>query len=218
MINTTTTLMISLENSDYFHPTKYFRQLSVMLVMHNEPDLRQQGIAERAGMSGAMVNGYIKQLRDSGYITTQKKNRRDLEYKLTEMGRELLVFHLMECSAEIVQLYGQAKNELVRRLTETFRTDEFTRVALYGGSETGRLVLESLKPFVNVKIVAVIDSDSEKWGNFIGQHVVQGPEILGNIEVDYIIISSFARQNEIYSYLTKTILINANILRLSSLQ
>lgn len=168
-------------------------------------------------MSGAMVNAYIKQLKENGHITIHQKNRRDLEYELTQTGKEQLIFHLMECSAEIVQLYSKAKHELVKRLNEVFSNTGNTRIALYGGSETCRLVLESLEHFTHVKIVAVVDSDSGKWGSTIGAHVVQGPEILENAQVEYVIISSFARQNEIYNHLSESALTDAQILRLSSL-
>lgn len=209
--------MIRLENSKYFNPTKMFRQLSVMLAMHHEPDLRQQGIAERVNMSGAMVNGYVKQLKSAGYIHVKEKNKRDLEYRLTKAGCEKLVFHLMECSAEIVQLYSQAKRELIERLSEFFEKRVVVRVMLYGGSDTGGLVVEALENFDNVKVVAVVDSDSMKWGTAIGSHIVQGPAILEQATVDYIIISSFARQNEIYDLLRKIPITEEKILKLSSL-
>lgn len=214
---TGTSAMIRLHHSEYFLPTKMFRQLSVMLAMQHEPDLRQQGIAEKVNMSGAMVNGYIKQMKRAGFIHVKEKNRRDYEYLLTQAGREKLVFHLMECSAEIVQLYSQAKRELIARLSDFFAERTLVRVMLYGGSDTGCLVVEALENLDNVKVVAVVDSDSMKWGTAIGSYVVQGPAILEQIMVDYVIISSFARQDEIYNLLLKIPIAEGKILKLSML-
>jgi len=209
--------MIHLHHSEYFHPTKMFRELSVMLAMQHEPDLRQQGIAEKVNMSGAMVNGYIKRLKSDGFIDVKEKNKRDFEYRLTRIGREQLVFHLMECSAEIVQLYSQAKRELIQRLSDFFTEETLVRVMLYGGSDTGCLVVEALENLDNVKVVAVVDSDNMKWGTAIGSYVVQGPAILEQTMVDYTIISSFARQDEIYNLLLKIPIPEEKILKLSSL-
>ena len=209
--------MVELKRSTYFLPTKQYRQLSIMLTMCREPDLRQQEIAEQVNMSGAMVNGYIKQLNEAGFIKIEKKNKRDFEYRLTELGRRQLMDHLMACSAEIVQFYSMAKEELIQRLDDIFVDGQPAKVILYGGSETARLVVSSLERFSAVKIMAIVDSDSQKWGCSIGGFAIQNPDILSKINPDWIIIASFAKQDDIYESLQIKHNVSARILKLSSL-
>ncbi len=209
--------MINLNSTKYLHPTKHFRQLSVMLALHNDPDLRQQDIADQVNMSGAMVNSYIKQMKDGGSIAIESKNRRDLKYRLTKNGHEELMSHLMACSSEIVELYRAAKFAIAQQLAKCFENDKFLRVLLYGGSETARLVMSVLENFPNVDIVGVVDNDANKWGSAINSYVIARPEMEMKKSVDCIVISSFSRQNEIFEAIRDLGTTGIRIVRLSLL-
>ena len=209
--------MVDLTSSAYFLPTKKYRQLSIMLTLCREPDLRQQEIADQVNMSGAMVNGYIKQLKEEGYLDIEKKNKRDFAYRLTQSGRRQLMVHLMACSAEIVRFYSMAKDELIQRLADVFAGGDVVKVILYGGSETARLVVSALERFPAVKILAIVDNDSRKWGELIGSYAIQPPEILSRMKPEWIIIASFAQQDEIDELLQNKHKVTARILKLSSL-
>ncbi len=188
-----------------------------MLAVHNDPDLRQQDIADQVNMSGAMVNTYIKEMKGSGYILIENKNRRDLQYRLTEKGRQLFMQQFVHCSAEIVELYRKTKFDLSKRLHQVFDGDEVVSVLLYGGSETARLVISVLEYFNNVKIVAIVDRDAGKWGNCMNSYVIQSPVITSEIQFDCIVISSFARQGEIFNEIQGIGREDIRIVQLSSL-
>lgn len=209
--------MINIESSEFFLPTKRLRSLSVLLTIHHCPDIRQQQIAEKVGMSGAMVNSYIKHLKADGYLDVKKKNGRDLDYRLTDSGRMQVMIALMSFSAEIVQLHSKAKDELISRLQKVFHNGDLTKVVLYGGSETARLVVGALEEFPTVNIAAVLDTDARKWGDMIAGYVIQSPQILNQINPDKIIIASFARQKEIEGLLCDANISNDIIIRLSTL-
>lgn len=209
--------MITLDSIEYLTPTKHFRELSVMLALHNDHDLRQQEIANQVNMSGAMVNSYIKQLKECGWVVVENKNRRDFTYRLSSTGQKHLVQHLMACSAEIVELYKKAKLELVNQLKENFAGDETVKVMLFGGSETARLVISVLAYFPNVEIVGVVDNDAEKWGTVIDSYEIRQPESAKAIAFDCFVISSFAKQDEIFEAIRAFGKTGIRIVKLSSL-
>ena len=209
--------MINLEQSSFFLPTKEFRELSILLTVLHEPNLSQQAIASKTDLSGSMVNGYIRELTKNSLIAVEARNKRDKLYKLTEAGRRKLMNSLMNCSAEIVQLYSQAKTEIINKLKEHLLGNGSMRLVLYGGADTAQLVNNALEQFPHVHIAAIVDNDASKWGVRIGNHVIQSPLVLENVMIDCIIISSFARQNEIYTFIKKYEEQGIKIIRLSTL-
>lgn len=189
--------MINLAASHFFLPTKNFRMLTLLLIINEGKRSSQHAIAEQAGLSSAMVNGYVKQFIKDGYLSVERINKRDCEYSLTSQGRELLTDHLMACSAEIVQLYAQAQEEIVNKLRSVFAGSAKVQVALFGGSQTARFVLSAIEQFPQVLVTAIVDNDQQKWGQVLGRHVIQSPEILEHMNFQHVIVASFAKQNEI---------------------
>lgn len=209
--------MLDLSNSLFFLPTKQFRELSILLVMHHDSELSQHAIASMTQLSGAMVNGYVKQMRKGGLIDIINKNKRDKVYQLTSIGKETLMSHLVNCSTELVQLYSYVKEELQERLRSSLPHKDPQKVILFGGSDTAQLVLSAIETVPNVNIAAIVDNDNNKWGSKLGQFVIQSPSILEEMSFDCVVVSSFARQDEIYhsiSYLEER---GVKIIKLSSL-
>lgn len=189
--------MINLSASQFFLPTKKFRKLSILLVINSIKGLSQHGIADQAGLSSAMVNGYIKDFIRDDCLEVVEINRRDREYLLTPKGEKLLMDALMACSAEIIQLYSQAEAEISRKMETFFADRKKMQVVLFGGSQTARFVLNIIEQFPQIFVTAIVDNDQEKWGQVIGRHVIQSPDILLHMNFQCVIVASFAKQNEI---------------------
>ena len=209
--------MINLANSQFFLATKEFRRLSVLLAINHSNHISQHGIAKSAGLSSAMVNNYIKELVQENFIEVLRLNRRDNDYRLTTRGRRKLFSLLMQCSAEIVQLYAQAKNELVEKFERLFNNGVKHKVVLFGGSETACMVIQAIHRFPQAEISAIVDNDETKWGTMLEGYSITSPEHLPSINPDTIIISSFARQDEIYSSIKELAGRDIKIVKLSSL-
>jgi predicted transcriptional regulator len=190
--------MIKIDRSSFLLPTKAFRRLSILLSVHHTPDLSQHKIAEKNSLSSSMVNKYIKELVSFGYIKISNRNNRDVSYQLTKNGREQMLKMLIEYSAEIVQLYSQTKNEIISRVESIIVGKSIVRVVLFGASETCELVIQALKTFPEAKIVGIVDSDPAKHNTVFNDYVIISPEAVTALNPDYVIITSFARQDEIF--------------------
>jgi DNA-binding MarR family transcriptional regulator len=190
--------MLDLSNSRFFLPTKAFRELSILLTMYHDPELSQQNIATMTDLSVAMVNGYVKKLKEANLVNIHNKNKRDRVYKITSSGEQLLMEHLVGCSTEIVQLSYQIQQELKKRLTRSFVDLKNPKIVLFGAADTAQLVLAVLEEFENAVVMAIVDNDKKKWGRKFGPMVIQPPSIIDNMNHNCLIISSFACQNEIY--------------------
>ena len=209
--------MIDLANSQFFLATKEFRRLAILLAINHTPNLSQQAIARSANLSSAMVNSYIKDMVREGLVRMARRNKRDMDYLITDNGRKKLFALLMRCSAEIVQLYAQAKDELVNKFSKFFSDGNTHRVVLFGGAETACMVIQAIHLFPQAEIVGIVDNDNAKWNTLLEGYTITPPQSLTTISPDTVIISSFAKQDEIYESINKLTDQGINIVKLSSL-
>ncbi len=182
----------------FLTPTRKFRILSILLTVYHHPAVSQHKIARSTSLSSAMVNTYIKELATGGLITLTSRNNRDLNYSLTASGKESLAALLADYSAEIVQLYTQAKNEIVQRLAAFLKPGQKTRLILFGASETCELVLRALENFPQAEVVGVVDSNTAKQNTVFHGHLISAPQRIRELAPDSVIITSFAKQDEIF--------------------
>ena len=164
-----------------------------------------------------MVNKYVRELVRDKLIKVSNRNKRDRDYSLTVRGKTLLFSLLMNCSAEIVQLYAQAKQELVKKLSTFFSDGIKKRIVLFGGAETAALVIQAIHNFPNAKIVGIVDNDQRKWGNTFEGFTINSPAQITTLNPSAIIIASFAKQDEIYQSIKDEIPEYIKIVKLSSI-
>lgn len=191
--------MINIDRSTFLLPTKAFRRLTILLTIHHSPSISQHKIAQETNLSGAMVNSYIRQLTAENIVTVTSRNNRDCNYQLTTQGKDELTSLLMGYSAEIVQFYAQTKNEISERIAALINGKKQTRFILYGASETCELVLRALENFPQVKVVAIVDSVLQKQGESFNGFTIKNPEEIAAIKPDCVLITSYAKQDEIYN-------------------
>ncbi len=209
-------MMIS-PNFSFLLPTKKLRRLSILLTIYHEPRISQHRIAAKTGLSGSMINSYLKEMIGKEMITTSRRNRRDREYHLTPEGRDCLNSLLIAYSAEIIQLYSHAKKEMTSRLKKGLDGMGECKVVLFGGSETADLVIRAIKDLPQARIVGVVDNDSQKWQQAINGYPIAPPSRLKEFNPDVIIVASYGKQEEIYQSIRHLEETGTRILKLSTL-
>ena len=189
--------------SKFITPTTFSRRLSVLLSIQNEPQVSQHKIAKCTQLSSSMVNNYIKRLRHEGIISVQGDTNRTQSYHLTPQGRNELRESLLLYSAEIVQLYSSVKRQISEMLNGFYKEGIRTLV-LFGVAETAEVVHAAIKDTALV-VIGVVDSDSAKHGRPFNGLIIQAPDLVRQIRPDAVLITSFARQDEIHNDLQKLI-------------
>ncbi len=208
--------MIQSLNSAFLSPTKKSRRLSVLLAIHDAPESSQHGIGKTTRLSSSMVNNYIKRLKEEGLITISGNTNRTQSYHLTADGQQMLREALLEYSADIVQLYGSVKREIAKILSG-FYQEGIRTVVLFGAAETAEVVHLAIKQ-TQLVMIGVVDSDASKHGKPFNGLLIQPPEEIKRIRPDAVIITSFARQEEIHGYLKKLVGKKIKIKKLSDLK
>lgn len=190
--------MDPLPQTTFLSPTKEFRHLTILSAIYHHPQASQHKVALQTNLSSAMVNGYIKALSQQGLIEKKNRNQRDYNYFLTNTGKQELMSLLMGYAAEIVQFYSGAKREISLKLTEILNGTTGTRIVLHGASDTCELVLQSLLGFPKAQVVGIVDGEPEKQGRILQGHTVLAPTAIPAFKANMVIITSFAKQDEIY--------------------
>lgn len=199
----------------FLKPTKKFRLLSVLLAIHNSPRISQHKIGRMAHLSSSMVNNYIKGLQEKGLIMVTGKTNRSRSYHLTPSGKGELVSSLLTYSAEIIQLYASAKREVAERLNN-LHSEGISKVALFGAAETAEVVYTAIKE-TPLSVIAVVDNDPKRHGKTFNGFIIKKPEELKKIGADAIVITSFARQEEIHECIRQLLGEEVKVKKLSDL-
>lgn len=162
-----------------------------------------------------MVNIYIKELSKQGLIRISGNSNRTFEYHLTKAGKTFLDKHFLEFSAETVQLYAAVKKEFIRILKQ-FESTGIRTLVLYGASDTGEIVYAAIQ-HTRMAVLGVMDSDPAKHGKLFRDKIIQSPDDISEIGPDAVLITSFARQNEINEQIKKHVSSETQILKLVNL-
>ena len=201
MVSNSNFQLLQPEAAEYLTPTKKLRRLAILLTIHGDPQTSQHKIAAACSLSSSMVNNYIKQLHNAGLISISGANNRCQQYHLTEAGQKKLMQSLLEYSAEIIQMYSSAKQELCLRLRSM--VDEGIKdVILFGAAETAEVVCTAIRD-TPLRIAAIIDSDPHKQGTPFNGHTIQPPETLRTLQADAVVITSFGKQQDIHRTIKK---------------
>lgn len=188
--------MIKPFQSDFLSPTKKARRLSLLLTMHNAPSTSQHAIGKHTRLSSSMVNNYIRSFKEEGLLTVAGDTNRTQSYHLTASGERALRETLIQYSTDIVQLMGSVKREIANILN-TYYDEGIRTVVLFGAAETAEVVHLAIKE-TQLVMIGVVDSDASKHGKPFNGLLIQPPEEIRRISPDAVIITSFARQEEIF--------------------
>ena len=165
-------------------------------------------------LSSSMVNNYIKCFKKDDLITVTGKTNRTQNYFLTDKGRSVLTRSLHCYSAEIVQLYSAVKEE-IRHILSGFYKEGIRTVVLFGAAETAEIVHAAIRE-TDLVVIGVVDTSKEKHGELFNGLKVRRPDEIKAIKPDCVIITSFARQEEIYTDLQNLIEDRIKIKKLST--
>lgn len=181
----------------FLKPSKPNRTLALLENLGSDPSLSQADLAARCALSGAMVNKYLKELRDANLLDVQPVNGKSFTYHLSEKGDQTRRILLEEYSAELVQLYSAVKT-VIRDKIRVLRQHGHKRFVLFGASETCEIALSAMRD-VDVRVVALVDNDPAKHGQNFNGHIIAPPALLEQLAFDTVLITTFAKQQEILS-------------------
>ena len=189
-----------IHDREYIKPSKAARVLSILQALSLDSDLSQLEIGHRSGLSGAMVNQYLRELSSQDLVRYVPANGKSFHYVLSEQGEAMRRKMFATFSGELVRLYSSLKLSIREKLLALERKG-VRKVVLFGASETCEVLLSALRDSA-FEVVAVLDNDPEKQGKRFHGQIIASPRILDGLACQAVIVTSFGHQDEIREQLT----------------
>ena len=182
---------------EFIKPTRIARELFILETLALDSSLSQHKLGESSFLSGAMINQYLRTLQDKGLIRFVPSGNKSYNYEPTEAGAALRRSMFAAYSGELVRLYSALKRCILEKVS-CLESKGIRKIALFGASETGEVVLSALAES-SFDVVAVVDNDTAKHGKPFKGHIICSPEVLQYIPTEAVVITSFGHQDEIYA-------------------
>lgn len=182
----------------FFSPTSELKELLLLQHIEEKPDTTQKEIASVISGAASMVNVYIDNLEERGYLERDYKSAKLVYYNITAEGIKRKNYLLISYMGELLDLYKLAK-ENVEKFLKDLEEKGYKNILLYGAGEVAETILSVIrdKETDSSKVLAVIDDDiHKKDGELLGHRVIL-PQDIKNYDHDAIVITSYTFEDEI---------------------
>jgi len=193
---------MELSSFSFFSPSPNFREMNILRMISQEPDISQGSLAKSTGIVPSMVNRYIYQFEEDGLLLKEGKNRRNMRYNLTKKGRFRLQFLTIAYLNEVSSLYTQSHDIFLEVLTE-IRKNNIERLFLYGAGIVGGIVAEVLQ-FEEFELLGFVDDSVSKQNEQFHGFSIVSPESIRKVEYDGIVIASFRHSEKMFNKAIKS--------------
>lgn len=177
----------------FFKSTPLFKELVVLDLIEKQTNITQRELSDILGSSVAMTNNYINEYELRGLLRRKYKSRKEVEYLITDEGRERRKLLSIRYLNEVQKKYDAAKDEIINFVNE-LKEKGFKKIILYGAGEVAEIFLNAIKD--QIKVLAIIDDDVNKQGKeLVNVKIITLSEI-ENIKHNAILISSYGHQSK----------------------
>ena len=182
----------------FFNPASELKELLLLQHIKKNPHTTQKKIAQVISSSVSMVNTYIDQLEENGYMKREYKSAKTVYYNITQEGGKRKGFLLISYMKELVELYILAKENVEKFLVEVEDAGH-NNLLIYGAGEVAETILSVVKARDdnNIKISAIVDDDKSIQNDVVLEHIIICKEDIHKYKHDAIIITSYTYEDEI---------------------
>ena len=188
----------------FFSPTSELKELLLLQHIENNHDTTQKEIAKVIDGATSMVNVYIDNLEEKGYLNRDYQSAKIVYYRITLEGLKRKNFLLITYMRELIDLYKLAKNN-VEVFIKKIEDRGFKNILLYGAGEVAETIIGVIrdKDSSPINIVALIDDDIEKQNKLFLNYKVISQDAINNYKHDAIVITSYTFEDNIMENLNE---------------
>jgi len=179
-----------MEPNAFFKPTTLYREFMMLDMIAKNTRVTQRKMSDVLGVAPSMVNNYLDQCENDGYITRNHITKKTVEYHITLEGihrKQYLNISYLNASQKI---YQSAKAN-VTVFIDSLKANNVQEVFLYGAGEVADILLEVIMRDASIHVKAIIDDDQEKQGHTLYDIPILTLENALNKNYDGIIVASF---------------------------
>lgn len=180
---------MNLNEFSFFNPSPDFREMSILKAITENPSISQEKLAKVAGIVPSMVNRYISDFEEKGYIKKTGENKRNMAYVLLEKGKFRLQFLTISYLREVATLYSQSRETFGKILDELIYQG-CEKPLLYGAGIIGSILVDVLR-VEGIEPIGFVDDSQVKQSDMFHGIKVYSPDEASELDYDLVIIASF---------------------------
>lgn len=186
----------------FFSPTPIYKEYLVLESIGKNEDITQREISKLVNASLSMVNQYITEYEEKGYVIKESLSRKIIKYYLTDKGIERMKVLNIQYLSDAQNLYKQAKVETLTFINKIISMG-FNKIIFYGAGEVSEILLQTINDdhSLPIEVVGLVDDNLDKQGKVIVNNIVLPTDSINKIEHDCIMISSYTNHGLIYQKL-----------------
>ncbi len=184
---------------NFFKPTIIYKEYMILNLIEKDPNITQREISTAINIAVSMVNTYITEYEEKGYVIKESLSRKTIKYYLTDKGIERMKFLNIGYLSAAQNLYKSAKGETLLFLNKIIALG-YQKVLFYGAGEVSEILFQTINDdhSLPIEVVGVIDDLPEKQGKIIVNNIVTNNNAINKIDHDCIIIASYTNHDLIY--------------------
>lgn len=188
----------------FLSSTNRLKQLRLLIEIERNSELTQKELGKLIGAAPSMVNLYLNDFEDKGYIKKEQISPKNIKYRVTKEGLTRKDYLLVDYIHEILGLYDTARVE-IEKYIRSLQKLGLKKIILYGSGVVANTFLWVLRDAKNsgLSVSAVVDDDDCRIGDFILDKRVESPEIIGRIPHDAVLITAYGMEEKISARLKK---------------
>ncbi|MGD9678807.1 MAG: winged helix-turn-helix transcriptional regulator [Vulcanibacillus sp.] len=191
-------------DNGFFKLTPLYKEFMLLDMIEKDSNITQRDMSNTLGVALSMINAYIENYEEKGYLKRKYQSTKKVEYLITKLGKErrkLLNIWYLKSSYDV---YRSAKDNIISFLNQIIDKG-FKKILLYGAGEVAEIMLQVLNDDNNIplEILAVIDDDSSKSNNVIVNLPIIRKEQIKEYTHDGILVSSYKHHETINNKLAE---------------
>ncbi len=203
-----------MKNDSFFKPTPLYKEFMILDLIEKNKDITQREMSNALGVAVSMVNAYLDEYEQKGYIKRKYHSTKTVEYFVTKKGverRKLLNIWYLKSSQNV---YQSAKDNINLFLNQIIKKG-FRKILLYGAGEVAEIILDVIQndKKIPLQVLAVIDDDLSKENEILVDKEIISRKNINRFEHDGILISSYSHHQNIFDKLTKSNYKKENIIQ-----
>ena len=182
----------------FFTPTTELKELTILQHIEDKEDTTQKELAEVVNAAPSMINVYINDYEERGYVIRDYISSKTVKYKITQLGIRRKNFLLITYLHELMKLYRLAK-ENIEKFLKSLEDKRYKNILLYGAGEVAETILSVIrdKETLSINIVGIIDDDVLKKNNKLMGYKIITRDNIEKYKHDAIVITSYTYEDEI---------------------
>lgn len=189
---------INLIGGSFLSPTSRFKELMILEHIESNSNTTQKELARIISGAASMVNVYIDDLEEKGYMVRDYKSAKIVYYNITPEGIKRKNLLLITYFHELLEYYRLAETNMESFL-KRLESKGYRNILLYGAGEVAETILGIIKNRTDkqLKVLALIDDSEERQNKeLLGYKIISLDEI-NNYKHDGIVITSYVFEDVI---------------------